>query len=135
MKKCKVALTLTAATEWETQKNIELGILWIIELIDQEYNKKLCQDLTPQRDFKKSFKERLQEMSQGNLQKRFRNDSGEVVSSYWKGNLREKPVREQSVCLRNSSRSDKKKEEKSLLEEVMLSQITQHINWIKLSAN
>ena len=74
-------------------------------------------------------------MSQGNLQKRFENDSGEVVSSYWKGNLREKPVREQSVCLRNSSRSDKKKEEKSLLEEVMLSQITQHINWIKLSVN
>ena len=47
MKKCEVALTLTAATEWETQKNMELGILWIVELIDQEYNGKLHQDLTP----------------------------------------------------------------------------------------
>ena len=27
VKKCEVALTLTAATEWETQKNVELGIL------------------------------------------------------------------------------------------------------------
>ena len=34
MKKCEVALTLTAATEWETQKNVELGILQIIKLID-----------------------------------------------------------------------------------------------------
>ena len=48
-------------------KNIELGILWIIELIDQEYDKKLCQGLTPQRDLKKSFRGELQEMSQGNL--------------------------------------------------------------------
>ena len=135
MKKYKIALTPTAASEWETQNYVELGILWIIELIDQEYDKKLCQGLTPQRDLKKSFRGELQEMSQGNLQKRFENDSGEVVSSYWKGNLREKPVREQSVCLRNGSKSDKGKEEKSLLGEVMLSQITQHINWIKLSAN
>ena len=59
MKKCKVALTLTAATEWETQKNMELGILWIVELIDQEYNGKLHQDLTPQRNFEKSFRGRL----------------------------------------------------------------------------
>lgn len=67
MKKYKIALTPTAASEWETQNYVELGILWIIELIDQEYDKKLCQGLTPQRDFKKSFRGELQEMSQGNL--------------------------------------------------------------------
>ena len=67
-------------------------------------------------------------MSQGNPQKRFGNGSGGVVPSYQKENLREKPVREQSVCLRNGSKSDKGKEEKSLLGEVMLSWITQHIN-------
>ena len=74
-------------------------------------------------------------MSQGNPQKRFGNGSGGVVPSYQKGNLGEKPVREQSVCLRNGSGSDKGKEEKSLLREVMLSWITQHTNWIELSAN
>ena len=74
-------------------------------------------------------------MSQGNLWERFGNGSGGVVPSYQKGNLGEKPVREQSVCLRNGSGSDKGKEEKSLLREVMLSWITQHTNWIELSAN
>ena len=91
--------------------------------------------MTPQRDFEKSFGRRLQGMSQGNLWERFGNGSGGVVPSYQKENLREKPVREQSVYPRNGSGLDKEKEEKSLLREVMLSWITQHTNWIELSAN
>ena len=62
MKKYEIALTPTAASKWETQKYVELGILQIIELIDQEYDKKLCQGLTPQRDFKKSFRVNLKEI-------------------------------------------------------------------------
>ena len=63
MKKCEIALTLTAVAEWETQKYVELGILWIVELIGQEYDRKLCQGLTPQRGFEKSLREELQGMS------------------------------------------------------------------------
>ena len=94
MKKCKIALTPTTASKQETQKYIELGILWIIKLIGQEYNGKLHQGLTTQRGFEKSFGGELQGMSQGNSQERFRNSSGGVVSSYQKENLREKPARE-----------------------------------------
>ena len=63
MKKCEIALTLTAVAEWETQKYVELGILWIVELIGQEYDRKLCQGLTPQRGFEKSLREELQGVS------------------------------------------------------------------------